>query len=68
MTKQTIHQFLKDLIKDYNISELSRKTGISRARLYHYLKGDCNITFKNLIKLIDACGYDMEFNIKRRGE
>lgn len=52
---------LGEIARAKNISELSRKTGISREGIYKALSGEGNPTFETIIKLVNSLGFKISF-------
>lgn len=51
---------LGEITRAKNISELSRKTGLSREGIYKALSGEGNPTFATIIKLISSLGLKLQ--------
>lgn len=59
-TKTEMILRLRLAAKDWNIAELSRRTGIQRAHLYKTLSEEGNPTLENLVKIAKALNLDIQ--------
>jgi probable addiction module antidote protein len=62
-----IAKALGNIARAHNMSELARKTGLSREGLYKALSGEGNPSFSTIMKVAKALGLGLSFVPKKEG-
>ena len=55
---------LGDVVKAHGVSKISEVTGIARQALYRMISQDGNPTIKNLNKLLNSVGLEIDIKVK----
>lgn len=56
---------LGDVIKAHGVSKIADITGIARQALYRMIAEDGNPTIKNLNRLLDSVGLELDIKVKK---
>jgi probable addiction module antidote protein len=64
---QAICSAIRDAAKAYNMSDLSRKSGMDRANIYRSLRGGKDMNFSTILRVLNAMGLDLQI-VPRLGE
>ena len=58
---------IREAAKAYNISDISRKTGVDRSNIYRFLGGEKDMHFSTVLRMLHAMGLDLQI-ARRPGE
>jgi probable addiction module antidote protein len=58
---------IQDATRAYNMSDLSRRSGIDRSNIYRSLRGEKDLRFSTVLRILNAMGLDLQIT-SRPGE